>query len=166
MPNQSAAPQPSLPGFDQFMMTRFSPLCWAIPTNPSFEPKDAQGRQALGEAAGLQKAIYTKIGQEYLTWVRDVELKGMGMNSGMMEEYLRALSTLDGKAFRHFFQVSSSSQSTFHLDAPISLTAGKTGIGAEKQYQVGTSVTLYPSFFSNRRFAFWRCIGGVMINVA
>lgn len=97
--------QPTLPGFDQFMMTRFSPLCWAIPSNPNFNSKDAQGRQVLGEAAGLQKAIYTKTGQEYLTWLRDIELRGMGMENGVIDEYLRALCTFDPKGFRQFFQV-------------------------------------------------------------
>lgn len=99
------SPQPKLPGFDRFMMTAFSPTCWAIPSNPSFDPKDAQGKQVLGEAAALQKAIYTKTGQEYLTWLREAELSGMGMDRGTIDEYLRALCTLDTKEFQHFFKV-------------------------------------------------------------
>lgn len=98
-------PQPTLPGFDRFMMTRFSPLSWVIPSNSNFNSKDAQGKQVLGEAAGLQKAIYAKTGQEYVSWLREVELRGTGMDSGTVEEYLRALCTLDVKGFRHFFQV-------------------------------------------------------------
>ncbi|MCJ1382803.1 pre-tRNA nuclear export protein [Xylographa soralifera] len=96
--------QPSLPGFDRFMMERFSPLCWALPSIPAFDPKDAQGRQVLGEAAGLQRAIYAKTGQEYLTWLRDMELRGMGMNDATIDEYLNALCTFDAKGFRQFFQ--------------------------------------------------------------
>ena len=97
--------QPTLPGFDNFMMTRLSPLCWAIPASPSFDTKDAQGKQLLGEAAGLQKAIYAKVGQAYMSWLRDVELKGMGMNENNVGEYVNALSSMDGKEFRQFFQV-------------------------------------------------------------
>ena len=97
--------QPKLPGFDRFMMTTFSPTCWAIPSNPNFDPKDAQGKQVLGEAAALQKAIYTKTGQEYLTWLRDAELSGMGMDSSTIDGYLRALCTSDTKEFQHFFKV-------------------------------------------------------------
>jgi exportin-T len=97
--------QPKLPGFNQFMMTTFSPLCWAVPSNPNFDPKDAQGKQVLGEAAALQKAIYTKMGQEYLTYLKDVELSGMGMNSATINEYLSALSQSDTKAFQQFFKV-------------------------------------------------------------
>ena len=98
-------PQPRLPGFDQFIMTTFSPLCWAIPSNPSFDSKDAQGKQVLGEAAVLQKGIYSKTGQAYLAYLRDVELSGMGMDSGTIEEYLGALCNFDIKGFQRFFQV-------------------------------------------------------------
>lgn len=101
----NTAPQPKLPGFDQFMMTRFSPLCWALPSNADFDAKDAVGRQVLGEAASLQKSIYAKTGQEYLSWLRDVELIGMGMDTQTIEDYLRALCTYDAKGFRLFFQV-------------------------------------------------------------
>lgn len=98
-------PQPTLPGFDRFMMTRFSPLSWAIPSNSNFNSNDAQGRQVLGEAAGLQKAIYTKTGQEYLSWLREVELRETGMDDGTIEKYIQALCTLDMRGFRQFFQV-------------------------------------------------------------
>ncbi|KAL8952721.1 MAG: hypothetical protein Q9222_001370 [Ikaeria aurantiellina] len=97
-------PQPSLPGFDRFMMEHFSPLCWALPSQANFDPKDAQGKQALGEAAALQKAIYSKTGHDYINLLRDTELRGMGMDAGTVEEYLRALSSSDVKAFRQYFQ--------------------------------------------------------------
>ncbi len=106
-PASTASPQPALPGFDRFMLTRFSPLCWVLPTTPAFNPKDAQAKQVLAEAASLQKTIYAKQGQEYITWLRDVELPGMGMGADTVQEYLRALASLDLKAFRQFFQVRS-----------------------------------------------------------
>lgn len=99
-----AAPQPRLPGFDHFMMSRFSPLCWAVPMNRAFNSKDAQARQVLAEAAVLQKTIYNKAGQDYLSWLRDNELRSMGMSSEMIYEYLRNLIELDQRAFRTFFQ--------------------------------------------------------------
>lgn len=98
-------PQPSLPGFDSFMITHFSPLCWAIPSNPDFNSKDAQGKQALGEAAILQKAIFSKTGQGYFNYLKDVELRNMGMDDDSIKEYLNALVGLDAKGFRQFFQV-------------------------------------------------------------
>ena len=94
-----------LDGFDQFMMTHFSPLCWALPSNSAFDAKDGQARQVLNEAAILQKAIYAKTGNEYLTYLRDVELSGMGMNNDNIDDYLRALSTSDMKSFQGYFKV-------------------------------------------------------------
>ena len=89
------------------MMTRFSPLCWALPSNPNFDVKDAQGKQALNEAAALQMAIYGKTGDKYLAYLRDVELRGTGMNEQMIEEYIRTLnSTTEVKSFQTFFKVS------------------------------------------------------------
>ena len=98
--------QPRLPGFDQYIMSTFSPLCWSIPSNARFDSKDAQGKQVLSEAAILQKSIYAKTGQAYLTYLRDIELSGMGMNNGTIEEYLSALCNFDIKGFQRFFQVS------------------------------------------------------------
>lgn len=97
--------QPALPGFSQFMITRFSPLCWALPTTPTFNPKDAQARQVLAEAGGLQRTIYAKTGAEYAEYLRTRELPGMGMGADLIEEYLNALGRLDMKGFRQFFQV-------------------------------------------------------------
>ncbi|KAL2014578.1 hypothetical protein VTN00DRAFT_2103 [Thermoascus crustaceus] len=96
--------QPALPGFSQFMITRFSPLCWALPTTPTFNPKDAQARQVLAEAGGLQRTIYAKTGAEYAEYLRTRELPGMGMGADLIEEYLNALGRLDMKGFRQFFQ--------------------------------------------------------------
>ncbi|WEW58821.1 pre-tRNA nuclear export protein [Emydomyces testavorans] len=102
--NGTVPSQPALPGFTQFMITRFSPLCWALPMNSSFNPKDAQAKQVLGEAASLQKIIYSKTGLEYIRWLRETELPGMGMGSDLVNEYVASLELLDVKGFRHFFQ--------------------------------------------------------------
>ena len=124
-----ARPQPTLPGFDHFMMTRFSPLSWAIPSNSNFNSNDAQGKQVLGEAASLQKAIHAKTGQEYLSWLREVELRETGMDSSTVEEYIRALCTLDVKGFRHFFQVG-----LYHLNKDLyTADSRKTDLGTTKQ---------------------------------
>lgn len=97
------------------MMERFSPLCWALPSNNEFNPKDAQGKQVLGEAAGLQKAIYSKTGDEYLTWLRDVELRGMGMEDSAIDEFLQTLCNSDLKRWRQYFQVSAHAPDTVSM---------------------------------------------------
>lgn len=101
--NGTPPSQAPLPGFGQFMITRFSPLCWALPSTPSFNSKDAQAKQVLAEAGGLQRTIYAKTGMEYLTYLRDRELPGMGMGGELIEEFVGALSRLDLKGFRQFF---------------------------------------------------------------
>lgn len=96
--------QQELPGFKQFMMTRFSPLCWAMPANPNFNPKDGQSRQVLMEAGGLQKTIYAKNGEEYLNYMRNTELPTVGLQNGpAMNEFFEKLKTLDAKSWKSWF---------------------------------------------------------------
>ncbi|KAK2738488.1 pre-tRNA nuclear export protein [Myotisia sp. PD_48] len=102
--NDGVQAQPALPGFIEFMTSRFSPLCWAMPMNSSFNPKDAQAKQVLGEAAAMQKTIYLKAGLGYIQWLRDRELPGIGMGPDLINEYMYSLEQLDIKSFRLFFQ--------------------------------------------------------------
>lgn len=95
--------QPAMTGFDQYMISRFSPLSWAMASDTNFNRTDAQARQVLQEAAGLQKALYQKNGEAYLTWLRDNELRNMGMSDNMISEYLGTLSTQETRAFKTFF---------------------------------------------------------------
>ncbi|KAJ5495563.1 Exportin-T [Penicillium diatomitis] len=104
--NGAAPTQAAIPGFGGFMITRFSPLCWALPTTPNFNSKDALAKQVLAEAGGLQRTIYLKTGMEYVEYLRTRELPGMGMGGDLIEEFLTALSQLDTKGFRQFFPVS------------------------------------------------------------
>ncbi len=101
-------PQPTLPGFDDFIMKRFSPLVWAITSSPSFNPKDAQAKQVLGEMAALHKSIYMKLGSVHLGWVREKELGsmgGLGLDGKWVAEYTESLVKMDMKTFKVFFQV-------------------------------------------------------------
>lgn len=106
-PHTNEAPQPVLLGFDQFVMTKFSPLVWAIPTTPSFNPRDAQSKMVLGEMATLHKTIYSKLGSVHIEWVREKELGagGLGLNGKYVEEYLESLVKMELKTFKVFFQV-------------------------------------------------------------
>ncbi|KAH8700765.1 putative tRNA exportin [Talaromyces proteolyticus] len=101
--NGVTASQGAIPGFNQFMFTRFSPLCWVLPSSSGFNPKDAQARQVLGEAGALQQTIYSKAGTEYTDYLRGQELPGVGMGPELVEEYINALTQLDVKGFRAFF---------------------------------------------------------------
>lgn len=92
-----------LPGFKSFMMTRFSPLCWAVPMAPGFNAKDGQTRLVLMEAAGLQKTIYAKCGAEYLQYLKSTELPGIGLQGQMQDEFITKLSESDYKSWKSWF---------------------------------------------------------------
>ncbi|KAK7526690.1 Exportin-T [Phyllosticta citriasiana] len=99
----SAQPSPTLPGFEAFAMTRFSPLAWSIPTSAGFNIKDAQARGVLGELAALKLEILKKCGHFYLERLRG-ELLSMGVDEQGTNEYLHALSTKGEKGFKQYFQ--------------------------------------------------------------
>lgn len=100
--NNATNPSPSLPGFDRFMISRFSALTWTLMTNPAFEPKDAQANRVVGEIASLQQTILAKTGQQYLTYLRDVELRNLGLQDPAIDSYLTALMSCDAKRFKTF----------------------------------------------------------------
>jgi len=97
------AGQQELPGFKQFVMTRFSPLCWSMPQNSSFNPKDGQSRQVLMEAAGLQKTIYAKNGQEYINYLQNTELPSLGLQALMIQDFLSKMTSMPLKDWKSWF---------------------------------------------------------------
>lgn len=102
--SNTASPQPSLPGFDDFLLSRFSALTWQIMSAQGFDAKDANANRVLQEIAILQQTILSRTGQKYLTWLKDVELKPRGASDAAIDDYLRALLTKDQKAFKGFLQ--------------------------------------------------------------
>lgn len=104
-PSSNSSPsQPTLPGFDHFMLSRFSALTWQIMSAPTFNPKEVNANRSLAEIALLQQMILAKTGRQYLTWLKENELKKLGANDAMIDEYTRALITKDSKAFKAFIQ--------------------------------------------------------------
>lgn len=57
----------ALPGFEGFMMERFSNVCWEVPANGSFDSRDAQAKTVLQEIATLQKTIYGRSGEKFIS---------------------------------------------------------------------------------------------------
>ncbi|KAF1365790.1 Exportin-T [Lizonia empirigonia] len=96
-----------LPGFDNYVVERFSPLVWSIPASPSFNSKDAQAKQVLHETANLQTEIIKKVGEPYAERLRG-DLGGMGVGADGVDQYLRTLAgafegTKKEKEWRNFF---------------------------------------------------------------
>lgn len=101
------ATQISLPGFDNYIVERFSPLTWSIPGSAGFNSKDAQAKNVLFETANLQTEIVKKAGEQYVERLRS-DLSGMGLGSDDIDQYLRTLAAaLEGskkeKEWRTFF---------------------------------------------------------------
>lgn len=99
--------QTPLPGFDNYIVDRFSPLVWSIPASPGFNSKDAQAKQVLYETANLQLEIIKKIGEPFVERLKN-DLSGMGLGDEGQDQYLRTLAAaLEGtkkeKEWRNFF---------------------------------------------------------------
>ena len=90
-PTSPIAAQAPLPGFENYAVERFSPLAWSIPGSPGFTSKDAQAKQVLQEAATLQLEIVKKVGEPYVERLR-TDLRGMGAQEEMVDQYLRTLA--------------------------------------------------------------------------
>lgn len=106
-PTSSDTTQSPLPGFDNYVVERFSPLAWSIPASPGFNSKDAQAKQVLFETANLQLEIIKKIGEPFVERLKG-DLGGMGVGGDDADQYLRSLAgAFEGskkeKEWRNFF---------------------------------------------------------------
>jgi exportin-T len=102
-PGAAQVSSPTVPGFDSFIMQRFSPLTWSLVSSPSFQPKDAQARSYLTEAATLQWTILRKTGLAYETHLRETEMRGLGLQDDIIGEYIKNLEIKDKFEFKKFF---------------------------------------------------------------
>lgn len=94
----TGAPSPLIPGFDQFIIDRFHPLCWEVLKDPQFNPSDAQTRQVVNEIAQLEQTIYTKTGEVFIHNLRSTLFPSLGIDGA---EFLQYMST-DRKAFLNY----------------------------------------------------------------
>ncbi|KAF4945592.1 hypothetical protein FSARC_14408 [Fusarium sarcochroum] len=99
----TGSPDPTFPGFDQFMIDRFHSTCWEVIRNPNFRPyQDAQTKQVLTEIAGLEQVIYTKTGEVFIQYLQNNLFPGLGVNS---DDFLRSLTTsTDKRQFASYLQ--------------------------------------------------------------
>ncbi|KAI9798068.1 MAG: pre-tRNA nuclear export protein [Piccolia ochrophora] len=93
----------SLPGFSRFMIERFTPVSWTFPATLTFNPKDAQARQVLGEAATLQRTIFAKTGEDFVRYLREVWFPSLRLSEDRVVEFLQALESRDPRGFKTFF---------------------------------------------------------------
>lgn len=98
-PTGSASPV--IPGFDQFLLDRFHPVCWEVMRDPQFRPyQDAQSKQVLTEIAGLEQTIYLKTGEAFIQHLQTSLFPGLGIDG---DTFLRSMTTsTDRKAFSKY----------------------------------------------------------------
>lgn len=99
----SGSPSPVIPGFDQFLIDRFHPVCWEVIQDPEFKPmSDAQSRQVLNEIAGLEQAIYLKTGERFIHHLQTTVFPALGVDG---ESFLRSMTTsIEKKTFAKYLQ--------------------------------------------------------------
>jgi exportin-T len=94
------SPVPVIPGFDAFIISRFSPLSWVIPSSQTFKARDPSGRTLLAEIALMQQEILRKTGQSYVDAL-NYELQNMGVSDEDRQMYSMKLRG-DAKGFKDF----------------------------------------------------------------
>ncbi|KAI5369774.1 putative armadillo-like helical, exportin-1/Importin-beta, exportin-T [Septoria linicola] len=99
--NNDAVAQPTLPGFDTFILSHFAPLPWALVSSQGFNAQDAQMRSVLQEAGTLQWTILRKNGVAYQAQLQN-ELQNLGVGDQGIESYLGSIAG-EMLTFRKFF---------------------------------------------------------------
>lgn len=94
----SGSPSPLIPGFDQFVIERFHPVCWEVLRDQHFNPSDAQTRQVMNEIVQLEQTIYTKTGETFIRHLQSSLFPSLGIDG---TEFLQYLST-DKKALLNY----------------------------------------------------------------
>ncbi|KAH6687421.1 armadillo-type protein [Plectosphaerella plurivora] len=102
-PTTTGSPTPVIPGFDQFMIDRFHPLCWEVLRDAQFKPAtDAQSKQVLNEISGLEQIIYLKTGDLFIQSLRTSLFPALNIDE---TAFLRAMTTsTDRKPFSTYLQ--------------------------------------------------------------
>lgn len=89
-----------LSGFDEFLYSTIIPLCFEVPAKPAFNLKDATTAQVVAEIATVQKTIAQVQGS---SCIRSY-LSGVGLGANQLDEYIKALETMDPKRFKAFYK--------------------------------------------------------------
>jgi exportin-T len=100
--SSQTTPSPAFPGFDQFLIERFNPVCWDVLRNPEFPPHDAQAKQVLNEIAGLEQTIYLKTGGMFIEHLERSFFPSLGVDG---TAFIRSMTTSsDRRVFAGFLQ--------------------------------------------------------------
>jgi len=99
----SPSPTPAFPGFDQFLLERFHPICWNVLQDTEFQPAtDAQAKQVLNEIAGLEQTIYTKTGGMFIDHLQRNFFPSLNIDGTEFVHYMT--TSTERRAFASYIQ--------------------------------------------------------------
>ncbi|ORY79465.1 armadillo-type protein [Protomyces lactucae-debilis] len=89
-----------LPGFEDYVKNTLVPLCFEVPSKSSFDLRDAQSSQVLGEIAALIKQIARQLGTDVILQ----SLVQAGVPQQAADELGTAMKELEPKRFKTLFR--------------------------------------------------------------
>ena len=92
-----------IPGFEAYIYDRLLPLCFEVPSNAAFRPKDGQSQLVMAEIATLFRSIVFARGQEALDRLQNGYLPSLGCPPATAADFVTQLTTLESKNFRRWF---------------------------------------------------------------
>lgn len=89
-------------GFEQIVL-EFSGLCWQVPASSGFNLQDAQSKILVTELGNIQKHIYLKKGDQFLSYLVEQYFPQIGVPDNAAKDYVEKLKTLENKDFKKYF---------------------------------------------------------------
>lgn len=102
----SAGPyEEKVPGFQNFIIQAFARNCCLYSVlDKSFEFRDANSNALFGEIITVQKVMYEKFGESFLSYFVSEGLLAAHCSQDLAEQYRQKLQSNDVKAFKSFYQ--------------------------------------------------------------
>jgi exportin-T len=105
-PTEAGKQNRIIPGFDAFINDSIVPVLFDIPLQNTVDFTNSQNLGFLYELSSLHKVIYQSQKDKYASFLRDVVFPRLGISLPQSQEFIGALSSLEPKAFKKYFQVS------------------------------------------------------------
>lgn len=89
-------------GFEQIVL-EFSSICWQVPASAGFNLQDAQSKILVTEFGNIQKHIYLKKGDQFLSYLMEQYFPQIGVPDNAAKDYVEKLQSMDAKEFKKYF---------------------------------------------------------------
>ncbi|KAI9891777.1 MAG: pre-tRNA nuclear export protein [Vezdaea aestivalis] len=97
-----------LPGFKAFCFETLVPLCWSMPSDPSFDVRAPQFRLVLNEIATLHQTMYGAYHEEFIE--RTQQVVGSSISESKIDPFIYEVKKMNDRDFRRWFLVCPQSQ--------------------------------------------------------